>query len=80
MFLMWSCLLCMSFWAGERLDFGERLTLAVFVQGAQFQCRLFPVVQALIFGAHVVLIGAMMLVSLHVAWWSWSFRALLYWC
>ena len=25
-------------------------------------------------------IGAMMRAPLHVAWWSWSFRALLYWC
>ena len=54
-FLMWSCLLCMSF--GLVRDFlWKKLTLAIFVQGAQFQCRLFLLVQALIFGARVGLL------------------------
>ena len=34
----------------------KRLTLVIFVQGAQFQCRLFLLVQALIFGVPVVLL------------------------
>ena len=34
----------------------RRLTLVIFVQGVQFQCRLFLLVQALIFGAHAVLL------------------------
>ena len=33
----------------------RRLVLVIFGQGVQFQCRLFLVVQALIFGARVVL-------------------------
>ena len=39
---------------------GARLTLVIFVQDAQFQCRLFRLVQALIFGVPVVFIGALM--------------------
>ena len=34
----------------------KKLVLGIFVQGAQFQCRLFLLVQALIFGAPVVLL------------------------
>ena len=47
---MWSCSSCTSFWLVRGLLW-RRLTLVIFVQGAQFQCRLFPLVQALIFGA-----------------------------
>ena len=54
-FLMWSCSSCTSF--GLVRDFPwKKLTLAIFVQDAQFQCRLFLLVQALIFGALVVLL------------------------
>ena len=56
----------------------RKLTLVIFVQGAQFLCRLFLLVQALIFGARVGY-WCSDAVSLHVAW-SWSFRALLCWC
>ena len=44
-------LILYELWAGER-----RLSLGIFVLRAQFQCRLFLLVQALIFGAHVVLL------------------------
>ena len=48
-------LLIMSF--GLVRDFlWKKLTLAIFVLGAQFQCRLFLLVQALIFGARVGLL------------------------
>ena len=40
-------------WAGERLSL-ERLILNIFGQGVQYQCRLFLLVQALIFGVPVV--------------------------
>ena len=47
------CLRCTSF--GLVRDFlWKKLTLVIFVQGAQSQCRLFHLVQALIFG---VLVG-----------------------
>ena len=45
----------MSFGLG-RGCLGRRLILVTFVQDAQFQCRLFRLVQALIFGVHVVLL------------------------
>ena len=48
-------LILYELWAGERL-FLRRLILVIFVQGVQFQCRLFLLVQALIFGAPVVLL------------------------
>ena len=35
----------------------RRLILVIFDQGVQFQCRLFLLVQALIFGAHAVSLG-----------------------
>ena len=38
----------------------RRLILATFDQGVQFQCRLFLLVQALIFGVPVVFVGALM--------------------
>ena len=34
----------------------KRLTIVIFVQDAQFQCRLFRLVQALMFGAPLVLL------------------------
>ena len=34
----------------------RKLTLVIFVQDAQFQCRLFRLVEALIFGVPVVLL------------------------
>ena len=40
-------------WAFEGSPW-RRLSLGVFVLGAKFLCRLFLLVQALIFGAHVV--------------------------
>ena len=59
-FLMWNCSSCMSF--GLVRDFlWRKLTHAIFVQGAQFQCRLF-----LLFGPGIDIwrscrfIGAMM--------------------
>ena len=42
-------------WAGERLSL-ENAHLVIFVQDVQFQCRLFRLVQALIFGVPVVLL------------------------
>ena len=53
--LHWPCTFYMSFGL-VRGSSWRRLTLVVFVQGAQFQCRLFLLVQALIFGAPVVLL------------------------
>ena len=46
-------LILYELWAGAPW---KRLTLVIFVQGAQFQCRLFLLVQALIFGDPVVLL------------------------
>ena len=48
-------LILSELWAGERLSL-EKLILAIFGQGVQFQCRLSFLVQALIFGAHVDLL------------------------
>ena len=48
-------LILYELWAGERLTL-RRLTLGICGQDAQFQCRLFLLVQALIFGARVVLL------------------------
>ena len=51
--LMWS----FSFFMSSRQVKGSlwrRLILGIFGQGVQFQCRLFLLVQALIFGAHAV--------------------------
>ena len=61
-FLMSKCSFFMSFglWAGESLSLIKRPILVIFVLGAQFQCRPFLLVQALMFGAPVVFIGAMM--------------------
>ena len=47
-------LILYELWAGERLS---RLVLVTSAQDAQFQCRLFRLVQALIFGVHVVCMG-----------------------
>ena len=49
-------LILYELWAGERLSL-EKAHPRIFVQGAQFQCRLFLLVQALTFGALVVLLG-----------------------
>ena len=49
-------LILYELWAGERLFLEKALTLVIFVQGVQFQCRLFLLDQALIFGAPVVLL------------------------
>ena len=46
---------CMNFGLGTGW-FSKKLILGIFGQGAQFQCRLFLLVQALIFGALVVLL------------------------
>ena len=54
-FPMWNCSFSMSFGL-VRGSLWRRLTLVIFVQDAQFQCRLFRLVQALIFGAPVVLL------------------------
>ena len=54
-FPMWNCSFYMSFGL-VRGSSWRRLTLVIFVQGAQFQCRLFLLVQALIFGVPVVLL------------------------
>ena len=48
-------LILYELWAGERLCL-EKACPRIFVRGAQFQCRLFLLVQALIFGALVVLL------------------------
>ena len=56
---MWSCSSHMSF--GLVRDFPwRRRILVIFVQVAQFQCRLFLLVQALIFGVPVVLLVLLM--------------------
>ena len=58
-FLMLSCSFFMNF--GLERDWSlRRLILGIFGLGVQFQCRLFLLVQALIFGAPVGFIGAMM--------------------
>ena len=49
-------LILYELWAGERLVLEKRLILGIFGLGVQFQCRLFLLVQALIFGARVVLL------------------------
>ena len=47
-------LILYELWAGERLSLGrEAVILVIFGQGAQFQCWLFRLVQALIFGVPV---------------------------
>ena len=43
-------------WAGERLVLGKGSSSFILDQGVQFQCRLFLLVQALIFCAPVVLL------------------------
>ena len=58
-FLMWDCSFFMNFGL-VRGCLLKRPILAIFGQGVQFQCRLFLLVQALIFGAPVVFVGAMM--------------------
>ena len=47
-------LILYELWAGERLSLWRKLILVIFDQGVQFQCRLFLLVQALIFGVPVV--------------------------
>ena len=47
-------LILYELWAGERLL--KKLLLVISGQGVQFQCRLFLLVQALIFGALAVLL------------------------
>ena len=54
-FLMWNCSLFMSFGLA-RGSLWRKLILVVFDKRVQFQCRLFLLVQALIFGAPVVLL------------------------
>ena len=49
-------LILYELWAGERLPLGKRLTLGNFGLGVQFQCRLFRLDQAFIFGVPVVLL------------------------
>ena len=49
---MRSCSFFMSF-GQERGSLWKRLILVIFDQGVQFQCRLFRLVQALIFGVAV---------------------------
>ena len=49
-------LILYELWAGERLSL-EKATPRYLGQGVQFQCRLFLLVQALIFGAHAVSLG-----------------------
>ena len=51
-FLMWNCSLLVTF--GMERDCPWKRLLADFGQGVQFQCRLFCLVQALIFGALAV--------------------------
>ena len=53
-FLMWNCSFFMSFGLGERLSLEKASSSLSFDQGVQFQCRLFLLVQALIFGVPVV--------------------------
>ena len=48
-------LILYELWAGERLSL-EKAHPRYLNQGVQFQCRLFRLVQALIFGAPVVLL------------------------
>ena len=52
-FLTWNCSFFMSFGLG-RGSLWRRLILVFFDQGVQFQCRLFRLVRALIFGVLVV--------------------------
>ena len=63
---MLSCLSFMSFGLVRGFSL-RRLFLGIFDPGVQFQCRLFRLVQALIFGAPVVLLVPCE-VSLHAAW------------
>ena len=53
-FLMLSCSFFMSFGLVRGSLSWKRLNLAIVDQGVQFQCRLFCLVQAFIFGAPVV--------------------------
>ena len=50
-------LLLYELWAGERLVLEKRLCLDIVGQVAQFQCRLFLLVQALMFGDHFGSLG-----------------------
>ena len=69
---MLSLLILYELWAGERLSLEEGSLLVILDPGAQFQCRLFLLVQALIFGALVVFLACSHAVSLFVGWWNWA--------
>ena len=58
-------------WACERLSFEKAHPRYLRPGAFQFQCRLLLLVQALIFGALVVFVGAMMRSLLFAAWWAW---------
>ena len=55
-------------WAGERLVLEKGLP-GIESQVAQFQCRVFPMAKALIFGDHDEVI-------VHFAWWYWQVRSM----
>ena len=69
-FFFWNCSFFMSFGL-VRGCLWRKLILGILDQGVQFQCRLFPGDQALIFAALVVLLLCIDEVSLLTAWWAW---------
>ena len=72
-FLLLELLILYELWAGERLVLEKKLASSVSSGlGVQFQCRLFLLVQALIFGALAVLLVHMMTFSLSCCQVVWS--------
>ena len=67
-------LIFFELWAGERLVFRKGRS-SIGGLNAQFQCRLFRLVQALIFGARVCSLGHFS-GSACYAWWHWQVHPL----
>ena len=66
-------------WAGERLVL-EKAHPRYLRPGRPISVSAVPFGPGIDIWRSCRFIGAMMRFSLHVAWWSWSFRALFYWC
>ena len=71
-------ILC-EFWAGERLSL-EKAHPRYHRPGRPISVSAVPSCPGIDIWRSCRFIGAMMRALLFVAWWSWSFCALLYWC
>ena len=71
-------LILYELWAGERLTL-EQAHPRYFLLGRPISVSAVPFGPGIDIWRSCRFIGAMMR-SLPVAWWSWSFRAMLYWC